>query len=816
MIKNEQLEKLINNTNYTFYAHKANIENDYLNLNLNNIKESSSEKELLFDHLKLTYEYYMKLEKQKGLKQIVKNLIKGIFKVDDNIVDIGYDLFESAIYYHDIGKINPLFQKDKMGNDLNIETEYKQNKHSILSARIFLDTFFNICKEYKSPELVCLLIMFSYIISRHHSQLENIYDFSEELKGVEVQNLYKHTLSDELVDKIITGSLKEYLKNSFLDEIGLYILNKLLYSCIIISDYYATYEYMNKEKVQFIEKNEHLFDKYENSSLYKTITNYKEGKVDLNGINKTRSDLFIEVSENVKDNIKENLFYIEAPTGSGKTNIAINVTRELYLNNKDIQCINYIFPFNTIVDQTENKFEEYFTKFKDFITINSISEMSSDSEENVDYESAYMKNVFRDYPLIITSHVNMFSSLFGIGKEINYSLLNYVNSVVVLDEIQAYPNKKWREMIEMFSKYAKYLNIKFVIMSATLPRIDTLLDNENKVHFISLVGDVKKYYLNPIFKDRVSIDYSLLNKKIDLNELADKILKNDNKKILVECIKKKTANELYEILKSKENEVYIITGDDNSYQRMKIIDLINKSENRKLILVSTQTIEAGVDIDMDIGYKDISFLDNEEQFLGRINRSCKKSNSIAYFFNLDSAANIYKEDRRVGYDLRDDNVKQFLVDKNFSEFYKLVLKKVKDKSEEFNENNIENLYKACRKIDFSKVNKIMTLLKDNTISILLNYNIQLENCLISGKSIWEQYKEILKNNEISYVEKKVRLANLSRKMSLFTYSIYLDKINMIHGEKFGGYYYIEDGEKYIKNGRFNSEMFFYEGDSLFL
>ena len=241
MIKNEQLEELINSNKYTFYAHRADNIEDYSNLNQ---KESSSEKELLFEHLKLTNKYYLKIEKEKGLKQIVKNLIKKIFNVNEEIANIGYELFESAIYYHDIGKINPLFQRDRMLNEINVDSEYKETKHSILSARIFLDSFFKVCKEYKSPELVCMLIMFSYIISRHHSKLENIYNYSNELEGVEVSKLYKNTLTDENVKLLIDSSLRNYLKNSKIDDIGLYILNKLLYSSIIISDYYATYAYI--------------------------------------------------------------------------------------------------------------------------------------------------------------------------------------------------------------------------------------------------------------------------------------------------------------------------------------------------------------------------------------------------------------------------------------------------------------------------------------------------------------------------------------------------------------------------------------------
>ncbi|MCS4473099.1 helicase-related protein [Clostridium botulinum] len=80
---------------------------------------------------------------------------------------------------------------------------------------------------------------------------------------------------------------------------------------------------------------------------------------------------------------------------------------------------------------------------------------------------------------------------------------------------------------------------------------------------------------------------------------------------------------------SDPKKVLLITGDDNSIERNDIIKRV-KDENN-IVLVATQVIEAGVDIDMDIGYKDISMLDSDEQFLGRINRSCEKPKSTVYF-----------------------------------------------------------------------------------------------------------------------------------------------------------------------------------------
>ena len=76
-------------------------------------------------------------------------------------------------------------------------------------------------------------------------------------------------------------------------------------------------------------------------------------------------------------------------------------------------------------------------------------------------------------------------------------------------------------MIEMFDKYAKLLNIKFIIMSATLPRLDNLLKEKNS-SFCTLISDVKKYYENEWFKNRVSLNYELLDKKITIEDLIKK------------------------------------------------------------------------------------------------------------------------------------------------------------------------------------------------------------------------------------------------------------------------------------------------------
>ena len=802
-MNNEYIEKLLKNLKHKYYAHT----------------KDNGECELLISHLDLTYKYYKKMEKDKDLDYIIKNIIEKTFNVNGVITEEIYELFKQAIYYHDIGKINPLFQKNKMNNDLNIKVDNADDTHAALSARIYIDSIINEIKvnskrnQYENIIILYCGYYFGYIISRHHTKLEALSNLLDSIKDKKIPeipepliNIYEKQLNMDNLNKIL-----ERLKVNALE---MYILCKVLYSCIISADFYATYDYMTGKEVNFkIDKKNDLFKEYEESELFEIIKKYERREIKLEGINKLRSDMFLEAESTLKKNLDKNIFYLEAPTGAGKTNMAINLAKILYENIENINSIHYIFPFNNIIEQTDKTFSEYFSKYEDYVVINSISAMAIDENEKLDYEMIYMRNIFNQYPILITSHINLFNTFFGTGKEKNYSLYNYVNSIVILDEIQSYSNNIWYEMIEMFDKYAKLLNIKFIIMSATLPRLDKLL-NKNISSFCQLISNTKKYYENKIFGRRVILNYELLDKKINIDLLIDEILKHKNRKVLIELIKKDSAEKLYEKLKDECRNTYIMTGDDNKYSRQKIIE--KAKQCKEMILVATQTIEAGVDIDMDVGFKDISFLDSEEQFIGRINRSNKKENCLAYFFNLDDANIIYKKDKRLEYNLNKNESRKWLENKRFDLFYDKILERIKEESSKYTNENIEEFRKYCKIINYKKIEEKMQLIKTNSIDIFINYTIKIDGQEINGKDVFRKYIEIYNNKNISYSERKVKLSQIAENLNLFVYSLPINSMRLIEGEKICGMFYIEEGTKYIKDGRFNRGKYIEEGEGLFL
>lgn len=346
-------------------------------------------------------------------------------------------------------------------------------------------------------------------------------------------------------------------------------------------------------------------------------------------------------------------------------------------------------------------------------------------------------------------------------------------------------------------------------MSATLPDLDHLTGQSYAA--IPLITDRSKYFLHSCFKNRVKINFDLIEYKGDelrekLQEYIVRDVKN-GKKVLAEFIRKKSAEEFFAML-SREGilscEIEYISGDDSIAERKRIL---NKIKNKKgaIVLVATQVVEAGVDIDMDTGYKDISKLDSEEQFLGRINRSCLRTGMV-YFFNMDPVKQIYRDgDVRTDqhFTLENTEIREYLMNKDFPAFYGKVLDVIKKNlNNNTGEIGLDAFFKIVGNLDFKKTAEKMKLIEDDQwkISIFLERTIEDETGnLLDGKQIWTQYKMLLEDNQMEYAEKTVKLSEIRSLMSNFIYEVPRDM--SLNGEQIGDLICIEDGEQYIENGK---------------
>ena len=789
------------------------------------------EPETLTAHLDLTLEYYKKIVKSKNLNFVIDSLIK---KIDSKNFELIKEMFIHTIYLHDLGKKNPIFQKIKMKNPLfNSCEEDGDSKHSHIGALEFIAYYNNrFSKEIKNDDvdfyrLNFILYNFSYHISKHHGKLDSINEYPKDKK----ENKNKH------IDfKSILKDIDDYVTK---DDFDFFILNKLLFSLVISSDYFSTTAYMTDKTFD----NFGIFQKKDKLLFQSLYSDFIKSFGEPQGINNLRNGISKTAVEELSKNINKSIFYLEAPTGSGKTLTSIALASKLLNTNENLNKIFYIFPFNTLVEQTKKVFENIFKDKLDIGVINSVTpikELNDDEneKEETNYDKSYLNRLFFNEQIIFTTHIKFFDILFGTTKDDNFPLWQLANSVIIIDEIQSYNNNLWWYMTQFFEKFASLLNIKIIIMSATLPKLDFFL--EKKDNFVSLIPNEKRdeIFGNKYFKDRVNIKYLDLDNKITFEKLYE-VFKKENKKykkVLFEFIRKDSARKFYQFLKERKvKNLYELSGDDNKAFREYVID---KTNDKEVVIVATQVIEAGVDIDMDLGFKDISTLDSEEQFLGRINRSCLKSeiNPTVYFFNMDDADKIYKNDNRLEFDLRTKDYQEILINKNFGKYYTNVLTLIKDKGLKYEDGhltNYGNFEKDVKYLNYKKIQDNMKLIKSSQLTLYFPFQIEvfkykkvnefknldeifLTDGKLDGQKVWDEFMAL---NEIeSFTKKEIEKSKINSLMQFFTFNIfkYYDGQRPHIGEEMYGYYFIENLEYITDEGKFDREKFNEDKNSRFL
>jgi len=842
--------------------------------------------ELLSEHSALTYHYAQTIAEKQSLNDVIKNLIENSIPSQlsnkELLAKIIKKLFWQAIAFHDLGKVNQNYQKTKMNNTNKDILHVRHNfdtQHSVISVYIFMAFYYVETLTIDLPDIELafldnIALYLSYSIYRHHDSFldyaqdekkwnnERLFDLSGYLKifGIEIekidefhQSMFAHDLHG--INGIF-GQFKNLMVKS--DSFPLFALVKLHYSLLTVADYLATAHYMNnwnemltdfglideKLKNKIIESIEN--SKY-NKEVFETIRKkefpnpdkYKEQSN--NNLNVLRKCLAIEVVESIRANSNKNLFYIEAPTGSGKTNLSMVVIAELLRNDNlnKISRIFYVFPFTTLITQTyASLIDTLKLNHKEIVEAHSKAPFQTGHYED-DYKN-YIDYIFLNYPIMLLSHIRFFDILKSNSKDFNYLLHRLSNSIVIIDEIQSYPPNTWDKITYFIVNFAKYFNIKFVVMSATLPKIGNILDNKELASdFVYLVKDKNKYFRNPNFCNRVKFDYHLLQLPVPCKEEKQEYLSNLKRTVIekskdyaysnsthpnsvftvVEFIFKKTASEFYNLIK-KDNDffdyLFLLSGTILEPRRKAIINSLKSNEFRrkKVLLITTQVVEAGVDIDMDLGFKDKSIIDSDEQLAGRINRNVNKKGCKLFIFNCDSEKTLYGSDERYKLMKEISNEYQTILEtKDFDRLYSLIIKKIKENNRSRYISNLSDLINKIFSLDFKGVDSELQIIDKKSKSvfvpleiekkylqqyetILEEFNIKNNGLIINGKEVWICYEDIINNQTEDFVKNRIKMKKLQGLMSNFIISIFPSgrdyEMLKTFGEEKYGFLYLEN------------------------
>jgi CRISPR-associated endonuclease/helicase Cas3 len=851
------------------------IENDHLYL-AHTSKHPEQKPEKLIEHIEKVNKYARLLAQIHGLDAIVDSLINEMVMKQPNFTDkelIGNyikSLFVRSIIFHDYGKINPNFQLKKMQNTVfSYDESIKiDSQHSKLSAFIFIHYHLrdieSLFEEEAQSFLWALAFLFANPILKHHASfIDHFIDFKDDVFESLNRFLIPFRAEFENSKDYFIGLEKQTDQEGLLDffekyysastYFPIFALLKLNFSLLTASDYYATFDYTSGNstdnlilseadfglidselKQHFLgnfwekewinsEKENYNFRLRQNWEFYQNsqIEDFKEkSKVNLNHL---RQKLTVDVLQSIRENYQKQLFYLEAPTGAGKTNLSLALAMEFLQLDSSINKIFYVFPFNTLITQTFTAITETLGLTNEHI-VQLHSKSGFHEKKEIDEDGLYgneklnyIDNQFINYPITLFSHIKFFDILKGNGKDTNYILHRLTNAIIIIDELQSYNPQHWDKVIFFLANYARHFNLKIILMSATLPKIDELLDNEQKGSIIPLIRNKNAYFTNENFKGRVSFDFEMLEKdwkNLDrdthLWKLKEAVYQkaearaaenSDEVKIIIEFIKKKSASEFFRLVDNDKRFVgytlFLISGEILEPRRRQIIQEIKSQKHRKVLLISTQVVEAGVDIDMDLGFKDKSLIDSDEQLAGRVNRNASKNNCKVYIFDLDRESDIYQKDYRYQ-KTRDeislDEYKLILETKDFDKLYRKVNEKIiKKNANQYQVKTLSEYKSYLKNLQFGEVNKQFKLIEEANVSVFIplpipqthfskediktleDFGIKANDGNIDGKDVWNKYVELtefIQGKNGDYIRNQVNSKKLNGVFSKFVFSVY--------------------------------------------
>ena len=665
--------------------------------------------------------------------KLLENHIKNMISPGDEELD------KQVKLYHDIAKLKNNFQiyiRDTSNDKLD-------KNHSFLSAYFFLLN----SKFDEIPTLFGFLAIVS-----HHGDAVNLMTLAREANKFfknskeleyweEVANAAKNTQvysglstkKDEFLDR--AEKFRQYLillqyRHKFTYED--FINFKSLYSNLVYSDKFEAIFSMPKQETKEIPID----------VLESDIQNLPP--------NEKRDEFRKFVLNNFDENYK--LFTLTAPTGYGKTLTALNFALKF---NKS--RIIYALPFTSIIDQTYDIIAKIYKNSK--ISVSKAHHKTTIDEKNLTNEDRYSKIKFLmesfSGEINVTTLYQLIFALFGNKNKDNVKFNQLKNSVVIIDEAQAIPYNFRKDFILLCEIISQRLGTIFIFMSATMP----VIKSENFKEISNL-----DYFSK---QDRYVIKWLDISGEEELLEKICETARDKNTLVVVNTIKK--AQELFVKLRDKFT-CFCLNGymyDDHKRATIEAVRCaIDKSKDdplaSKILLISTQSIEAGVDLDFDVGFREVSPISSIIQTAGRVNRHFGEIRGELYVFpEISKFTNlIYGDLQKVSKAILEIFKQREVRESEILEISNLYFQKISDQ--------LENLYieSEIKKLEFENINqKIEEIMKDNHKQTLI---IEPEENFI--KDFEAKILEIKNSSNDEFTIRDI-LKNHIRKLSKFSINV---------------------------------------------
>ena len=551
-------------------------------------------------------------------------------------------------YLHDIGKYSNEFQnyirKEQENERLGIDEKQKRVDHGVYGAK-FIYKLSN-----KQRDLTADIL--SEVVCYHHGGLPDNISDDRVVPLIERMNNVDEDKYNDVVHRFFednpkismarltemfslgTKEINDVVKSIPKDRRAIYIsfLIKNIYSMLVDADRLDSYLFtVGYEDIKEYDSY-NLWIDY-NRLLQEKLNLFKQSNVETEletAVKKARE----EVSDSCQKFAEKQtgIYNLTVPTGGGKTLASLNFALNHAIKYGK-QRIIYVIPYTSIIEQNAEQVRKILNA-KDTLLEYHSNIIDTDRDESFEQFEIFAERWTS--PIIFTTMVQFLNSVFANGNGNIRRMRSLENSVIVFDEIQTLPIK----CINLFYTLIGYLrdvsNTTSILCTATQPNVSDISEKLGAINIDGEIIENRSEIFTQLERMRV-IDKTDINMSYD--EAADFIFdtKLNVNSVLTVVNTVSSAINLYEKVKERVNcSVYLLTSRMCPKHRKTVIEDIKKAlkEKEELICVSTQLIEAGVDISFESVVRSLAGLDSVAQATGRGNRHGEKTLGYSYIIRL--------------------------------------------------------------------------------------------------------------------------------------------------------------------------------------
>ena len=593
---------------------------------------------------------------------------------------------------HDIGKYSEEFQK-KIKYDTN-----EQVDHSTAGTKLCMEK-----GGYYS--------LLAYCIAGHHAGLpdygntaignslcgrckKKICDFENYKNEIQIPQIHQ--------DPIFFDPAKNM-------DFSVSVFVRMLYSCLVDADFLDTESFMKNGNTGRVsgETMQVLEEKLEQHIASWLSNNEPES------INGRRTEILRHCIKMGKQ--EKGIYRLTVPTGGGKT-IASLAFALRHAVKHQMDRIIYVIPYTSIIEQNAQVFREILGV--ENVLENHCNVEYKDSEE---FYPMQLASENWDKPVVVTTNVQFFESLFGNKSSKCRKIHNIANSVVIFDEAQMLPMDYLKPCVSVLQELVDNYAASIVLCTATQPALEMFFSSKDKI--IELCPRMEEQFR---FFERVA--YEKIG-KISQDELIMRMQGDQRTLCIVNT--KKAAQELYKKLQGEgESNIYHLSTNMYPKHRKRVLNMIRErlKNKEKCIVISTSLVEAGVDLDFDIVYRQIAGMDSVIQAAGRCNRNGKHdvAESKVYIFDFIDEKRVENQKLQIetaesvlqDYEKVDDLI-------GIADYFKRLYHY---RGASLDKKNIMGEFKSMR-FNFSKVAKEFKLIEENTKLIFITRELKAEELL---------------------------------------------------------------------------------------